>query len=99
MRHSQRVSFIGERGLTTSTGVLAILSTLVGGGIVSIPYAFVSIGIPLGIALMIGTALLMVISVDLYLALKDIIPDSPESLFEIGYLVMGRSSIFIVGTF
>jgi hypothetical protein len=36
-------------------------------------------------------------SADLYLACKDVVPDKPESLYEIGYMVMGRSSIFMVG--
>jgi amino acid permease len=32
----------------------------------------------------------------LYLKTKDLIPDQPESLFEIGYMVMGRKAIFII---
>jgi len=34
----------------------------------------------------------------LYLKTKDLIPDQPESLFEIGYMVMGRKAIFIIAT-
>lgn len=36
------------------------------------------------------------ISASVYLALKDIIPDAPESLYEIGYMVIGRPSIFFL---
>jgi len=97
MRHSYRVSFAGEHGLTTFTGVLAILSTIIGGGIVSIPYSFVSIGIPAGILLNILAVIITIFSIDLYLAAKDIVPDKPESMYEIGYMVLGRSSIFMVG--
>lgn len=97
MRHTYRVSFVGEHGLTTFTGVLAILSTIIGGGIVSIPYSFVSVGIPFGILLNIIGVIITIFSVDLYLAGKDIIPDKPESMYEIGYMVMGRGSIFMVG--
>lgn len=97
MRHSYRVSFVGEHGLTTFTGVLAILSTIIGGGIVSIPYSFVSVGIPIGIILNIFAVIITIFSVDLYLAGKDLVPDKPESMYEIGYMVMERKSIFMVG--
>jgi len=97
MRHSYRVSFVGEHGLTTFTGVLAILSTIIGGGIVSIPYSFVSVGIPLGILLNIFAVIITMFSIDLYLAGKDLIPDKPESMYEIGYMVLERGSIFMVG--
>ena len=97
MRHSYRVSFVGKHGLTTFTGTLAILSTIIGGGIVSIPYSFISFGIPLGIVFNILAVIMTMYCVELYLACKDAIPDQPESLYEIGYMVMGRSSIFLVG--
>lgn len=97
MRHSYRVSFVGEHGLTTFTGVLAILSTIIGGGIVSIPYSFVSVGIPLGIMLNIFAVIITMFSIDLYLACKDLVPDKPESMYEIGYMVLERGSIFMVG--
>lgn len=97
MRHSYRVSFVGEHGLTTFTGILAILSTIIGGGIVSLPYSFVSIGLPFGILLNIFGVIVTIFSVDLYLAGKENIPGKPESLYEIGYMVMGRNSIFLVG--
>ena len=35
-------------------------------------------------------------SVNIYLAVKDVIPDHPESLYEIGYMVADRSAIFVV---
>ncbi len=97
MRHTYRVSFVGQHGLTTFTGILAILSTIIGGGIVSIPYSFISFGIPLAIIFNILAVLMTAYSADLYLACKDVVPDKPESLYEIGYMVMGRSSIFMVG--
>lgn len=97
MRHSYRVSFVGKHGLTTLTGILAILSTIIGGGIVSIPYSFISFGVPLAILFNILAVVMTVYSAKLYLACKDIVPDKPESLYEIGYMVMGRSSIFLVG--
>ena len=39
----------------------------------------------------------MIYSVRLYLAMKDACPDKPESLYEIGYLIVGRCAIFMQG--
>jgi len=97
LRHSYSVSFVSKHGLTTLTGILAILSTIIGGGIVSIPYSFISFGIPLAILFNILAVVMTVYSADLYLACKDIVPDKPDSLYEIGFMVMGRSSIYLVG--
>ena len=43
--------------MTISEGVLAIVSTIIGGGIVGLPYAFEHCGIPLGLTVLIATAL------------------------------------------
>ena len=75
MKHQYRVSFVGDHGLTTFTGILAILATIIGGGIVSIPYSFVSFGIPLGIVMQIIGCVITINSSALYLKLKEIVPD------------------------
>lgn len=96
MRQSYRVSFAGKHGLTLSTGVLSVISTIIGGGILSIPYSFISFGIPLGIVMNLLATVMVTGSVLIYLRVKDLIPDQPESLYEIGYMVLGRSAIFYV---
>ena len=96
MRQQYRVSFAGQHGLTTSTGVLSVISTIIGGGILSIPYSFVSFGIPIGIVMNLLAVVMVTVSVFIYLRVKDLIPDKPESLYEIGYMVLGRSAIFYV---
>ncbi len=88
----------GPHGLNTFTAILAILSTIIGGGIVGIPYSFLNFGIPLAIVLNILVVILTYYSGVLYLKAKDLVPDQPESLYEIGYMTLGRSSIFMVGT-
>jgi hypothetical protein len=93
MRHT---ALVGEHGLTVFTGVLAIISTIIGGGIVSIPYSFVSFGIPLAIVFNIVAVIMTTVSVHIYLWAKDAIPDKPQSLFEIGYFVIERKAIFMV---
>jgi len=84
-------------GLTTITAVLAILSTIIGGGIVGVPYSFLNFGIPLAIGLNILVVIMTYYSGVLYLKAKDLVPDQPQSMYEIGYLTLGRSSIFMVG--
>ena len=34
----------------------------------------------------------------MYLYIKDIVPDHPDSLYEIGYMIMGRASIFLLAS-
>ena len=64
-----------EEGLTVFAGVLAILSTIVGGGIVGLPYSYLVLGIPLAVVLNIAVVLLTRVSGDVYLRAKDNIPD------------------------
>ena len=51
----------------------------------SVPYSYVSLGIPIALALNLVVLVLTTMSVDLYLACKDLIPEKPESFYEIGY--------------
>ena len=50
---------------------LAYISTIIGGGIVSLPYAFVSAGVYTGLAVHISSVLLMLLSVWFCLKSKD----------------------------
>lgn len=88
----------GEHGLSVNEAVLAILSTCVGGGIVGLPLAMYNLGIPLAVFLQILVMFATHWSSSLYLNLREIIPDKPDSLYEIGYMVLGRSSIFVLAS-
>jgi len=77
---------------------LAILSTIVGGGIVGIPFGLYQTGIPVGIILNVLIALSVHYSCVLYLAGKDKMPVQVNSHYETGYLTMGRSSIYMICT-
>lgn len=86
----------GEEGLTTFTAILAMISTIIGGGIVGLPGSFLTFGIPLACVLNIATVFITVASGKLYLKIKAKVPDKPESLYEIGYMLVGRNSIFMI---
>lgn len=86
-----------KEGLTLFSGILALISTVVGGGIVGVPYAFINLGIPTAIVLNILVVIATIYTVSLYLGIKDAVPGQPESLYEIGYMLIGRKSIFIIG--
>lgn len=73
---------------------LALISCNIGGGIVGIPYAMYNCGIPLGTGLTIFIALVSFASVMLLLKSKELCKQ--ESYYEIGYIVMGRNSIFLI---
>jgi amino acid permease len=82
--------------LTKIGAALALISTIVGGGIVGLPFAFYYTGLGLGVLLLVLMAIQTVYSVKLYLAAKDFLPGLPESLFEIGFILYKRSSIFYI---
>ena len=98
MRNSKYSYIAGEHGLTRFQGALAILSTCVGAGIVGLPKSMYSLGIPISVFLQILVIWVTHTSSNLYLYVKDLVPDHPESLYEIGYLLMGRASIFVLAS-
>ena len=88
----------GDHGLSINQGALAILSTCVGGGIVGLPLAMYNLGLPLAIFLQVLVMFSTHMSSNMYLYIKDIVPDRPDSLYEIGFMIMGRKSIFILAS-
>lgn len=73
-----------------------MLSTLVGGGIVGLPYAFLHFGIPIAVVIVLFVIWVTKESAEMYLEIKNLIPDQPESLFEIAYMLYGRKQIFVL---
>lgn len=90
--------FAGEHGLTFFAGVLAIISTIIGGGIVGLPYSFLYFGIPLALVLNVVAIILTVLNGMLYLELREVMPDKPNNLYEIGFMLLGRKSIFMISS-
>jgi len=64
----------GHPPMTTFEASLAIVSTIVGGGIVGVPYSLLHAGIPFGIFLHIIVAISCSYSCTLYIYAKDLIP-------------------------
>ena len=98
LRNSRYSIMAGDHGLSINQGALAILSTCVGGGIVGLPLAMFNLGLPLAIFLQVLVMFSTHMSSNMYLYIKDIVPDKPDSLYEIGYMIMGRKSIFILAS-
>lgn len=48
------LSLGGDEGLTRIGGILSIMSTLIGGGIVGVPFFFYQVGIYVGILMMVA---------------------------------------------
>lgn len=84
--------------LTVFQTSLALIATNIGAGIVGIPYAFYNLGLTLGILTIVLTASVAWLAVLLMLKAKDLSPRHYESLYELGYLLMGRSAIFAICT-
>ena len=77
---------------------LALIATNIGAGIVGIPYAFYNLGLTLGVLTISLTAAVAWMAVVLMLKAKDLSPRHYESLYELGYLLMGRTAIFAICT-
>ena len=84
------------KSLTAFEAGLALLSAIVGGGIVGIPYAMYHTGIPLGVILTISIALAGWYTGLLYLRVKELSPTYVESMYELCYVTMGSASIFLL---
>ena len=84
------------KSLTSFEAGLALLSAIVGGGIVGIPYAMFHTGIPLGLILIIFVAVAGWYTGSLYLRIKDLSPTYVESMYELCYVTMGAASIYLL---
>lgn len=60
-----------------------------------IPFAMFHTGIPLGLALNLGVAIAGWYTGTLYLKVKDMSPTYVESLYELGFVTMGKASIYV----
>jgi amino acid permease len=76
-----------EDGLSATGGSLAIVSTIIGGGIVGLPYAMLTLGMVVGVLLNLSVCYVTFLSGILYLSLRELIPGRPNSLYEIGYML------------
>jgi hypothetical protein len=87
-----------EHGLTIVGCGLAIVSTIIGGGIVGLPYAFLLLGLVAGFALLAYAIWSTWYSAYIYFALRDTVPGKLGSLYEICFVIQGRKSIFILAS-
>ena len=85
-----------KKGLTVVEGALALISCVIGGGIVSIPYAMATLGPFMGIALNVICAVMGYWSGLLYLKAKLLAPVPVMTLYELAYLAFGKRSVFLV---
>ena len=73
---------------------LQIISTITGGGIVSVPYAMSAPGFETGILVNIVIIGFMMFCTHLYISSRDIL--GFDSISELSYMSFGRSSVFII---
>ena len=73
-----------------------MLATIVGGGIVGIPFSMEHSGIPLGLVLLTGFAFCAYYAAVLYFETKLLSPVRVNSLYEMSFVVLGKSSIYLV---
>ena len=96
-RNSQPPSKPKDGLLSVNDAAIAFVNTLVGGGIISIPYCIKTFGPELGILCHILMMSLLMGSTVLYLKTKDIV--GSEGFGEIAFIFFGRSSIILINLF
>ena len=85
-----------EGTLGTWGTIFAFMSTVVGGGIVSIPWSMYQTGFPQGMLLSVFATLQVLLMSFLFLKARELCPSMPQSLYEQGFILIGRQSIFII---
>ena len=73
---------------------LAIISTIIGGGIISVPYAFTAPGFSNGLVINLAIIGFMLFTTYFYLKSKDYLGFS--SISELSYICFGRASVFMI---
>ena len=63
-----------KKGMTTFEGALSLLSTIIGGGIVALPFSIRQFGIPLGLLVLFAVMELSYLSAYLWLKIKKLMP-------------------------
>ena len=85
-----------DDSLTTFGAALASMSALIGGGICGMSYNIYYVGTFWSLGFFLVSAIQTINRTWLYLECKDMVPGKPESFFEIGYILLGRKSIFMI---
>lgn len=82
--------------MTICETAMALVATNIGGALLGFPYAYYHCGLTLSIILTVVLGIITHVSSMMYLKTKDLTPYKLESIYEIAFLLFGRSSIFVV---
>ena len=75
---------------------LSLMSVVIGGGIVSVPFAVAACGAPFTIFINVACAVMGYLSGLLYLKAKLMCPVPVMTLYELGYLSLGGKAVYLV---
>ena len=85
-----------HKSLTIFDAASTLLSTIIGGGIVGVPYAIYISGIPVGLLVNAVCWILCYTSVYLYMEAKKLSDVPVKTLYEFGYVSTGKYSIYYI---
>lgn len=84
-----------RHGLNYFLASLALLSSMIGGGITGIPYAYYQSGFGLGLIINVVFGIQTALSCFMYFQVKDLCGGT-ESISEVGFKLLGRFSIYLM---
>lgn len=72
------------------------MSYNIGGGIVGLPFAFLHLGIPLSIFIILLMCCLTHLASKFFLQVRSIVPGNFETFYELSYMLYGKPSIYFI---
>lgn len=72
------------------------MSYNIGGGIVGLPFAFLHLGIPLSLAVILVVCGLTHLGCKFFLQVRSIVPGNFETFYELSYMLYGKPSIYFI---
>ena len=84
-----------EHDVSVNGTILALLASNLGPGIVAIPFALYHMGLILGPLFVVFIGVASHLSMILYVKTKELMPYKSNSIWEVAYIMFGRSSLFV----
>ena len=73
-----------------------MMSYNIGGGLVGLPFAFLHLGIPISLAIIVFIYALTLVGCEFFFRVKSVVPGNFQTFYELGYMLYGKLSIYFI---